>query len=45
MDTPYTVDSLAERWKCNHLVVRKLIDQGDLRFFKLGRKLIRISAE
>lgn len=40
---PYSVAQLAERWGCSGNVVRKLINQGQLQFFRIG-SLIRIPA-
>ena len=40
---PYSVAQLADRWGCSGNVVRKLINQGELQFFRIGT-LIRISA-
>lgn len=40
---PYSVAQLAERWGCSGNVVRKLINHGELRFFRIG-SLIRIPA-
>jgi len=40
---PYSVAQLAERWGCSGNVVRKLINQGELQFFRIGT-LIRIPA-
>ncbi len=40
---PYSVAQLAERWGCSGSVVRKLINQEELQFFRIGT-LIRISA-
>lgn len=40
---PYSVAQLAERWGCSGNVVRKLINQGELRCFRIGT-LIRIPA-
>ncbi|MEX2741062.1 helix-turn-helix domain-containing protein [Rhizobium mongolense] len=34
--------SLADRWHCSERHVRNLINRGDLPYFKLGGKLIRI---
>lgn len=42
---PFTIEALAERWECNHQVIRKLIDKGDLKSFRVGAKLIRISTD
>ena len=40
---PYSVAQLADRWGCSGNVVRKLINQGELQFFRIGT-LIRIPA-
>lgn len=40
---PYSVAQLADRWGCSGNVVRKLINQGALQFFRIGT-LIRIPA-
>lgn len=40
---PYSVAQLADRWGCSGNVVRKLINQGQLQFFRIGT-LIRIPA-
>lgn len=40
---PYSVAQLADRWGCSGSVVRKLINQGELRCFRIGI-LIRIPA-
>lgn len=34
---------LAERWQCSERHIRNLVAAGDLRAFKLGGRLIRIS--
>ena len=44
-DYPFTVAMLAERWSCSRQHIIDLIDAGDLRAFRLGAKLLRISAE
>jgi excisionase family DNA binding protein len=41
---PFTVPSLAERWGCSTGLVRKMIDRGQLRSFRIGA-LIRIPAD
>jgi len=33
----FTVDELAERWKCSRLTVYRMLDAGKLRSFKLGQ--------
>lgn len=44
-DRPYTPETLAERWGCSGRHVRNLLERGELRFFRLGAKLIRIPAD
>ena len=41
----YTPEDVAERWKCSPSHVRKLINSGGLRAWKLGGKLLRIRPE
>lgn len=41
---PFTVPSLAARWGCSEGLIRKMIDRGELRSFRLG-VLIRVPAE
>lgn len=36
---------VAERWDCSERHVRHMLDRGELPFFRLGEKLIRISLE
>ncbi|NSZ61866.1 helix-turn-helix domain-containing protein [Agrobacterium tumefaciens] len=36
---------LADRWHCSERHVRNMLVKGELPFFKLGRKLIRIKIE
>ena len=43
--TVYTPETLAERWHCSPRHVRNLTKRGELRFFKLGGKLLRIPAD
>ncbi|PHQ63064.1 MAG: hypothetical protein COC10_08170 [Sphingobium sp.] len=38
---PYSVKSLAERWECSESMIRKLIKNGALRHFTIG-KMVRI---
>jgi excisionase family DNA binding protein len=38
----WTPRQLAERWECSERHVRNLINRGELQFFRLGGKLIRI---
>jgi excisionase family DNA binding protein len=40
----YTVETLAERWKCSSTLVRNMIRCGRLEGFRYGGKLIRITA-
>lgn len=42
---PMTPEQVAERWGCSPNHVRNLIHRGELRAFRLGRRLIRIPAE
>jgi len=41
---PFTVPSLAQRWGCSEGLIRKMIDRGELRSFRLG-VLIRVPVE
>lgn len=41
----YTPDTLAAEWQCSAKHVRKLIQSGKLRAFRLGGKLYRIPLE
>jgi excisionase family DNA binding protein len=41
----YTPATLAERWHCSGRHIRNLINRGELKAFRLGGKLLRISAE
>ncbi|WP_395774236.1 helix-turn-helix domain-containing protein [Agrobacterium pusense] len=36
---------LADRWRCSERHVRNMLAKGELPFFKLGGKLIRIKVE
>lgn len=38
----YTPREIAERWQCSDRHVRNMINEGRLRSFKLGGKLVRI---
>ena len=38
----WTPRQLAERWECSERHVRNLINRGELQFFRLGGKLVRI---
>ena len=40
----FTVPSLASRWDCSEGLIRKMIDRGELRSFRLGI-LIRVPAD
>ncbi|QUM70831.1 helix-turn-helix domain-containing protein [Sphingopyxis granuli] len=40
---PYSVPQLAERWGCSDSMIRKLINLGELKCFRIGA-LIRIAA-
>ena len=42
---PFTPQSLAEHWNCSPNTIYRLISSGQLRPFRLGGKLIRISVE
>ncbi|MCS0462922.1 excisionase family DNA-binding protein [Rhizobium favelukesii] len=39
---PFTPKSLAERWLCSERHVRNMLAAGQLPYFRLGGKLIRI---
>jgi len=41
----YTPDQLAAVWGCSSNHVRNLIHSGELRAFRLGKRLLRIPAE
>jgi len=41
----YTPAPLAAEWKCSAHQIRNLIDNGELRAFRLGGKLLRIPVE
>lgn len=43
-DRPYTPRTLAERWGCSEQHIRQMTTRGDLRSFRVGKKLIRIAA-
>lgn len=43
-EPPYTPETLARRWGCSPAHVRGMIRRGELTAFRLGGKLIRISA-
>lgn len=42
---PYTVAQLAAYWQCSTTFVYDRINAGELRAFKLGGKLFRVSTE
>ncbi|MBY2932501.1 helix-turn-helix domain-containing protein [Rhizobium leguminosarum] len=42
---PFTPKRLAERWLCSERHVRNMLTRGDLPFFRLGGKLIRIKMD
>lgn len=44
IERPFTVPNLAERWGCSEGLIRKMIDRGELRSFRLG-VLIRVPAD
>src|SRR3546814_14497519 len=44
VEKPFTVPNLAARWECSEGLIRKMIDRGELRSFRLG-VLIRIPAD
>ena len=41
---PFTVPALAQRWECSEGLIRKMIERGELRSFRIG-VLIRIAAD
>jgi excisionase family DNA binding protein len=41
----YTPKAVAERWQCSERHVRNLISAGQLRAFRLGGKLLRITSD
>lgn len=41
---PFSVPNLADRWECSEGLVRKMIERGELRSFRIGA-LIRIPAD
>lgn len=41
---PFTVPRLAQRWECSEGLIRKMIEKGELRSFRLG-VLIRVPAD
>ena len=42
---PFTPKSLAERWGCSRNSIYKMLSDGDLKGFRVGGALIRISHE
>lgn len=42
---PYTPATLAAEWQCSAQHIRNLIDNGELRAFRLGGKMFRIPAD
>ncbi len=45
MNTPFSVNSLAEYWGCSPNLVRGMIKAGELPHFRLGGKMLRIRYE
>jgi excisionase family DNA binding protein len=43
-EKPFTVPTLAGRWECSEGLIRKMIERGELRSFRIGA-LIRIPAD
>jgi excisionase family DNA binding protein len=43
-EKPFTVPTLADRWECSEGLIRKMIERGELRSFRIGA-LIRIPAD
>ncbi|WP_373324517.1 helix-turn-helix domain-containing protein [Methylorubrum suomiense] len=43
-DEVFTAAEVATRWKCSASFVRRLIDNGELPAFRVGGKLLRITA-
>lgn len=41
----FTPRTLAARWHCSERHVRNMIDRGEIRYFRLGGKLLRIPAD
>ncbi|MCO6390566.1 excisionase family DNA-binding protein [Aliihoeflea aestuarii] len=41
----FTPKTLAERWHCSERHIRNMLERGDLDFFRLGGKLVRIRTE
>jgi excisionase family DNA binding protein len=44
LKTPYTPETLADRWRCSASHVRKMIGRGELPAFRLGGRLLRVRA-
>jgi excisionase family DNA binding protein len=44
-DPPFTPKMLAQRWGCSRQYIHTLLQQGRLKSFRLGERLVRISAE
>ena len=42
---PYTCEEVADLWGCSDNHVRNLIKRGELKAFRIGRRLIRIPAD
>ncbi|OWK26311.1 hypothetical protein AJ87_03105 [Rhizobium yanglingense] len=42
---PFTPKSLADRWHCSERHVRNMLAKGQLPYFRLGGKLMRIKWE
>ncbi len=42
--TPYTPETLADRWQCHPSTIRKMIGRGELKHFRVGGTLLRIRA-
>ena len=42
--TPFTPETLAERWQCSSSHIRKMIGRGELPAFRLGGRLLRVRA-
>lgn len=43
MSRAFTVAQLAERWGCSDTNIYNMVRSGDLRAFKAGKKLLRIT--
>lgn len=41
-EPPFTPETLAERWGCTAKKIRDMCNAGELRHFRIGKKLIRI---